>query len=318
MFSHLVNGNLAYSKKISQRLTISRRGAILVALAGENSRRKGQDNDVGIRLIAFDLDGTLLDDEKRLPGDNLAALTAAAEKGIIIVAATGRTYDGVPEVVRSLPFIRYYITCNGAGVYDTAEGTELYKSEIDPDTAVRLCRHMDTRPAIYDCYQNGRGWVSQRFYDQAADYIPNRGIYELYMHSRTPVPELKDTLAERGQGVQKLQMHFRDPEARLRELRELPGLFPELLVTSALATNIEINSRGANKGSALLALCRVLGIEAADTLAFGDGTNDLTMLQAAGTGVAMANAEPEVKAAADLVTVSNNDCGVAKIIWEQI
>lgn len=269
-----------------------------------------------IKLIAFDLDGTILDDEKNLPDENLAALSAAAEKGVVIVPATGRTHSGIPEVIRTLPFVRYFITCNGASVYDAAEKTDIYRSEVEPELAVRLCRHMDTLPVIYDCYQDNWGWINREFYGKAAEYIPNKGIYELFMRSRTPVDDLKATITERGRGVQKLQMHFKDMSLRQRELEELPRLFPELLATSAIPTNIEINSLGANKGSALLGLCAYLGIDAGESAAFGDGTNDLTMIRDAGIGVAMENAAPEVKAVADRVTLNNNDCGVAKLIWE--
>ena len=90
------------------------------------------------------------------------------------------------------------------------------------------------------------------------------------------------------------------------------------MMTTSIPTNIEINSMGANKGAALRGLCAYLGIDPADTAAFGDGSNDIPMLREAGVGVAMANAEPEVKAAADVVTDSNNDAGVAKMIRKLI
>ena len=73
------------------------------------------------RLIAFDLDGTLLDGEKHIPPENLAALYAAAERGMHIVPATGRIYPGLPEELRKLPFLRWCITINGAYVYDAEE-----------------------------------------------------------------------------------------------------------------------------------------------------------------------------------------------------
>ena len=111
------------------------------------------------------------------------------------------------------------------------------------------------------------------------------------------------------------------PESRSLRLRRegcgpQPELFPELAVTSSVRNNIELNLASANKGAALEALCRHLGVAMEETVAFGDGTNDLTMLRAAGLGVAMANAAPEVKAAADRVTDDNEHAGVAKVINE--
>ena len=112
-----------------------------------------------------------------------------------------------------------------------------------------------------------------------------------------------------------MQMHFKDPQLRLRELESLPALFPETAVSSSLPWNIEINSSGATKGKALKMLCAALGIDVRDTLAFGDGTNDLDMIQTAGVGVAMGNAVEEVKQAADWVAPRNVENGVAAGIY---
>ena len=126
--------------------------------------------------------------------------------------------------------------------------------------------------------------------------------------------DLKEFLRADGGSVQKAQMHFRDMRARKRELETLPALFPELAVSTSVPTNIELNIAAANKGAALLALCAALGIAPEETLAFGDGTNDLTMIRAAGCGVAMGNADFSVKAAADTVCDDNEHDGLAKYL----
>lgn len=273
---------------------------------------------MSIKLMAFDLDGTLLDDAKNLPGENKAALEAAAAKGIHIVTATGRIYKAVPAFLRELPFTRYYILCNGACVYDAETGETIVRNEIDPETAIRVCEYMDTLPVLYDCYQDNWGWMTRDMYERLPEYVTNEGIYKLMRSSRTPVDDLKEMLRQRGRSVQKLQMQFLDMELKARVHKELLELFPGLLPTSSLPQNIEINSAAANKGRALAGLCEYLGIDTKDAAAFGDGTNDLTMIRDAGTGVAMANGAPEVKAAADMVTDTNENCGVAKAIWKLI
>ena len=103
-------------------------------------------------------------------------------------------------------------------------------------------------------------------------------------------------------------------ELRARQLAELPERFPDLAFSTSMPFNIEINARTATKGNALRALCRHLGLDPAQTLALGDGTNDSDMLRAAGVGVAMANADEAVKAAADHVTGNNNDAGFAEAV----
>lgn len=272
---------------------------------------------MGIKLIAYDLDGTLLDDEKRLPEENLAALREAADRGIHIVASTGRLYDGIPEHIRALPFTRYCIISNGAAVYDAAEKKTVLRDEIPMERAIEVCEYMDALPVIYYSYHADSGWISRDQYEVVEQYIPKVLLPDFYRVSK-PVDDLKEDIRRRGGGVQKLQMHFRDPQLRQRQLKEFPKRFPELMMTTSIPTNIEINSMGANKGAALRGLCAYLGIDPADTAAFGDGSNDIPMLREAGVGVAMANAEPEVKAAADVVTDSNNDAGVAKMIRKLI
>ena len=270
------------------------------------------------KLIAFDLDGTLLDDEKRIPPENLRALEAAAARGWVPVPATGRIVRGIPEPVKALPGLRYFIVSNGAGVYDAAEDRLLYRGDVPLELALRCYEYMDTLPVIYDCYQNESGWMTRSMYEACAPYFPTEPhMLEIVKRLRVPVDDLKETLRQRGEPLQKLQMFFKpeDLDERERQLRRIPELFPELVATTSVSNNIEINSVNAGKDKALLALAAHLGIPREDTVAFGDGTNDLAMLRAAGLGVAMANADPKVKAAADEITGSNNDAGVARGIW---
>ena len=266
------------------------------------------------RLIAFDLDGTILHDDKKMSQRSLRALYAAHEKGALIVPATGRIYKGVPAALRLQPFSRYYILINGSKVYDAQTDATLYRAEMPNELTIRLMEHMDGLDVLYDCYKDDWGYVSRTMYEQAAKYISDQGILDLFYRSRTPVADLKEYLKKDGGSVQKAQMHFHDMRAKKRELDVLPSLFPEVAVSSSVPSNIEINIREANKGDALLALCSCLGIPPEETLAFGDGTNDLSMIRAAGCGVAMGNADFAVKAAADTLCDDNEHDGLARFL----
>lgn len=270
------------------------------------------------KLIAFDLDGTFLNNDKTIPQKNIDALCAAAGRGIHIVPATGRIHSGVPEAVRALPFIRYYICINGAYVYDAVEDRTIYSADVPLDIALRFYEEMDKLPVMYDCYQDNSGFITQKMYDEADYYVPDKGILHLVKTLRVPVPELKEYLRQKGKDVQKLQAYFHDISLRDRELERLPKLFPELLFSTSVSNNIEVNSRLAGKGNGLKALCRELKIDIADTAAFGDSLNDEDMLSAAGLGIAMANALESTKRAADVLTLSNNDAGVAAGIEKYI
>ena len=268
------------------------------------------------KIIAFDLDGTLLNDVKEIPEENLRMLRRAAECGVQLVPATGRIYPGLPEQLRALPFVRYCICVNGAQVYDAWEKNVICRAEIPAARAIELAEFMDGLPAIYDCYQDDWGWMSADMYAKIDEYISDPGVALLTKKTRTAVDDLKATLRERGAPVQKMQMHFNDPAQRLYWLDALPALWPDISVTSSISSNIELNSLDANKGAALKTLCGLLGVGLEETLAFGDGSNDLTMLSAAGTGAAMFNASDNVKAAADIVTEADNNCaGVAQTVY---
>lgn len=262
-------------------------------------------------LIAFDLDGTFLDKKKNIPPENLRAMNEAYERGAVIVPATGRIPEGLPEQIRNAPFYRYSITSNGAYVYDALEDKAVARAEISVEQALEFYTFADSLPVLYDCYQDNYGLMPAHMMEQLDDYVTDPGIMKLVRGLRTPVPDLKQTLIERGMPLQKMQLYFNDMALRSRMLRELPGIFPQLNITSSVPFNIEINSADATKGNALLSLCRALGIDPARTIAFGDGTNDTDMLKKAGLGVAMENAAPEVKAAADYITLHHEAAGVA-------
>ena len=271
-----------------------------------------------VKLIAFDLDGTLFDDRKQLPQENIAALRAAGDAGILLVPATGRILQGLPDQLLQLGLFRYFIFANGASVYDLDTETQLFSACIPPELAVRICEHMDTLPVLYDCYRGEWGYMTQWMYEAAPDFFAlEPEILKLVRRLRKPVPELKENIREVDVPLEKLQMYFRPEQMaeRERQLLELPRLFPEIAATSSLKNNIEINSIKAGKGRALLELCAQLGIAPEDTVAFGDGLNDADMLEAAGYGAAMENAADAVKQKADAVIENNNDAGVGKEIF---
>ena len=273
---------------------------------------------MNIRLIAFDLDGTLLDDRKNLPPENLDALQAAAAAGVMLVPATGRILKGLPDGFVNPGLFRYFIFANGAEIYDLQEERCLHRAGIEPALAAEVCRYMDTLPVLYDCYRDGMGYMTAWMYEQAPDYFgPEPEILKLVKSLRRPVPELKEDILRVNRPLEKLQMYFRpeNMDERERQLKALPERFPAMKASSSLKNNIEINSVSAGKGKALRRLCELLALRPEESAAFGDGLNDIEMLEAAGIGCAMANAGAAVRAAADRIVESNNDAGVGKEIF---
>ena len=273
---------------------------------------------MNIRLIAFDLDGTLLDDQKNIPEDNIAALRAAAAEGILIVPASGRIYPFMPEPVRTVLSARYFITTNGGSVYDAVNDEILYSAQIPLDQAIHVLDHMDSLDVLYDCYADDKRYTCASFAERADDYftgpLMNYMLHTYILRTMQRTDDLRGFIIERGGPLQKMQMYFRDPAERLRQLQILPQLFPYLAVSTSLPNNIEINSAEATKGQALSALCDRLRIDRSEVIVFGDGLNDLDMLQFAGLPVAMGNADPLIKEHSGFITCSNNDAGIAKAL----
>lgn len=264
-----------------------------------------------VKIILLDLDGTLLRDDKTLSKENYDALFRAHTMGVHIVPSTGRFFSGMPQVVRDLPFIRYAVTINGAEVFDAKENNVIYRSQIPSDVADTVYDYMEKLPVIYDCYQDNFGWTDEKNYAKIDEFVVNPVTNHMVKSTRKQVVGFREEMRRRGKPVQKIQMFFKDMDKRAQVLKQMPLDFPTLAISSSIVNNIEINGPGATKGIALAKLCEHLGVDIKDTMAFGDGTNDTSMLKAAGIGVAMANAEACVKEAADFVTLSNEENGVA-------
>ena len=267
-----------------------------------------------VKLLALDLDGTLLNSQKELTLRTRDALYAAAGAGVEIVPTTGRFFTGMPEVIQKLPFLHFAITINGAQVYDIREKKAVSTAEIPLETALRVLEYLDGFPVIYDCYQDNWGWMTRSMQENAAPFVPIDHSLRMVRSLRTPVDELKAYLQEQNRSVQKLQLFTPDDALRGRLLTDLAERFPCLSVSTSMPCNIEINDAHANKGEAIASLAAYLGLPMAATMAIGDGLNDRSMIKMAGTGVAMANACPEILALADEVTASCDEDGAALAI----
>ena len=265
-----------------------------------------------IRLIALDLDGTLLTTDKRLTERNRSALLRAAEKGIAIVPATGRIYNGLPRSVLELPCLKYAILSNGASVYDVVNDRLLCRAELPLDQALDIMSWLDGQPVIYDCYADGKGFMTEAMWKQIDQYAWSPIVVDYMKSIRTPVPELKAFLRQRGGDIQKIQAFCQDDKTQRRLLGHMP--FSGIAVSSSVPRNIEINREDATKGRALLALAKHLDLAREQVMAFGDGLNDISMIESAGIGVAMGNAVDEVRRAADIITADNDEDGVAAVI----
>lgn len=264
-----------------------------------------------IRLIATDLDGTLLHHQNEVTPRTAAAIRAAIDAGLVVVAATGRQLLQLPEPVTSAG-IRYLVGSNGAIGVDLADNRTLFEHLLHPQTAARIVAHLTAE-------LEGVRFSAVR--DAGAIHAAEPGFLDLLKpyerkleQSRFESASLADVVARPT-----LKLTVRHPTLSGEELQTIldaSGLDGFQATTSG-APFLEIQGAGVTKASGVARLCDFLGFDAAEVMAAGDARNDVELLGWAGLGVAMGNAVPEAIAAADWTTTRNDEDGLALVI-EQV
>ncbi len=267
-----------------------------------------------IKMIGFDLDGTLLNSNKEISDYTRDVMREAVEQGVIILPATGRPLTGIPKPVMALPGIRYAVTANGARVVDVQEDKVLHEALLPYEKGKELLEIFAKYDTYREVYYEGFGYATADMVEHIEEYMPIKPMIEYMRTTRRRVPDVEAMFHEKKMAVDKLQALFRDTETRDLAMKEVKEKVQGAAVTSALGNNIEANGEDAQKGIALLKLGEILGIKKDEIMAFGDGSNDMDMIRRVGFGVAMENGIDEIKEAADYITVTNDEHGVAKAI----
>jgi Cof subfamily protein (haloacid dehalogenase superfamily) len=255
------------------------------------------------RLIASDLDGTLLRSDGTLDERSRRALARAEEAGAIVVLCTARPSRWITHLANVTGHHGVAICANGAVVCNLHTETVIDQFPLEPLVAREVVTLL--REAV-----PGGAWAVER-----ADGFGREPSY--WSKWPTPAGTIVDVVEElvREPAV---KLMLRHPElladALLERARDAVGHLVELSHSNAADGLLEISAAGISKASALARVCALRGIESSEVIAFGDMPNDLAMLQWAGHAVAVANAHPAVLAAADEVTASNDDAGVARVL----
>ena len=267
------------------------------------------------QLLAFDLDGTLLQKGGVLSPLGATALEEAAKAGIFPVPATGRMRDFLPPALTALPCIRYAVTCNGASVWDLQEGKVLFSRLIPWETAEKVLAILEEYPVYKEFYAGGGAVTetgSRRKALEAWGFPQEKRLFLEKPYRLTG--SLRETLVREKICPEKINLPYIPSEAMRQELwQRLEGL-GGLAVTSSIPDNLEINAAGADKGAALQAFAGRLGIPQAGVMALGDNGNDVTMLRYAGVSVCMGDGSEEAKAAAKYLTGPHTEDGLAQAI----
>lgn len=261
-----------------------------------------------IKLIAIDLDGTLLNEDHQVSERTERVLKRAIEQGIQVVIATGKTYTSARALVEKLGLKTPGIFVQGLTIYQP-DGTLTWQQTLPPDVCRRVITVAEDRGFTVVAYSGTRILCRE-----IAD-----GIERLAEKYHEPMPEaigpLQNILFDMK--INKLMLVKQNNPKKITAIRWL--LDRQLngegrLVQAMIKDMVEVLPPGVSKGSTLATLIKKLGVPAENVMAIGDGENDIEMLHLAGIGVAVGNADEKLKAVADHVVASNQDDGVADAI----
>ena len=257
------------------------------------------------RLIAADIDGTIVDYSFNLTKRTIAAVKAAVEKGKYFVLSTGRPVQGIKKLVESLSLENMpYILYNGAMV--VMNGEPIYSLTIDPEDAVMLVDEGHRRNSTMVC------WAQNRLYSETLN-----DKIDFYKSISGVEPIVVDSLAELAErGITKF-VWYDGEQKTLKNYAALKEKFGGRLgVAPSRAEFLEFFNASCSKSTALSTVCKMLGVKREETVAVGDGFNDVDMLEYAALGVAMGNAPNAVKERCGFVADSCENDGLAKFIEE--
>ena len=263
-----------------------------------------------IKLIALDLDGTTLGEAGISPA-TVAVLEKAIRKGVHVVIATGRVFCSLPEDVFRIRGLEYVINSNGAHITYLPEQEVIYSNCIGASDILAVADILEAnRVHPIEVFTEGRAYIDEEVYHDLAQSGSDFMNAAYVLATRTPVTGIYDFLRRHSDSIENINIHFRDLGDKADFWRML-GQRPGITVTSSVKHNLEIGGATTSKAAAIAWLCGRLAIGEENVMACGDSPNDIAMLKAAGLGVAVGNAEEEVKEIADFISRSNLEDGVA-------
>ncbi|CAI8780354.1 5-amino-6-(5-phospho-D-ribitylamino)uracil phosphatase YcsE [Priestia megaterium] len=234
------------------------------------------------KLIALDMDGTLLNNQQEISKENRETIAKAQEQGVHVVLSTGRSLLTCREYAQSLQLSSYLITVNGSEIWDES-GQLVERKLIDASSIEKMWNLTQEHKLNFWAVTTDKVW--------------------------------RDEFPEDIASQEWLKFGYDIPDDALREevLKQIAGI-SDFEISNSSLTNLEINALGINKAKGIMTVCERLGISMDEVIAMGDSLNDMAMIEAAGCGIAMGNAQEAVKEAADWVTDTNVNNGVAKAI----
>lgn len=263
------------------------------------------------KLAAFDMDGTLLNNNKEIPASAIAACRRAHKAGKILALDTGRAVTELSFYPFSEMGIRYGSCACGTLIYDFVEKRVLAKRSIPASLVPTIVEVSRLEDLMMQVMVDGISYVEAADVARMPDF--QMGAYQpLYEATTSYADDVRAFALAHADRINKINLYHTSSESRARtqaRLAELPLDF-----TFAETTSFEITPQGVSKGTGLADLCEVLDVAIGEAIAVGDAFNDIPMIQTAGLGVAMGNSNEAALAAADVIVADNEHDGIAEVI----
>ncbi|NLD20122.1 MAG: HAD family phosphatase [Clostridiales bacterium] len=263
-----------------------------------------------IKLVALDLDGTTINDDRVISKRNRQALSRAAAQGVNIVVATGRPFSALPKDVFEIEAIRYVLTSNGASITDLKTRETFYENCLSPKTTLAAVEMLKQYDYIIECFVKGIAYIEKWYYDQVKSTGKSFRDVKYILETRNPVDGLYDFMLEHKGRIENINVNFENLDEKPIMKEKLMTL-PEATITSSFLHNLEIGGENTSKAEALSQMGKLLSVEQNEMMAVGDSPNDIAMLLASGLPVAVGNAVEEVKKIARHIVPTNHEDGVA-------
>lgn len=271
-----------------------------------------------IKLVALDMDGTLFNNQSQISKKDQDVIRSITASGVEVVISTGRPYVGLPlELLTSLG-IRYAITTNAAGIYELPTRKCIHAEPMEADLICTILSELLQKQIHMDVFINGDAFSQVNVQKYVPDLVFPDSIKRYISSTRTLREDIVGYIRENHLDVEKVTLNFcplddgtfLDREAAKEILRK----YPDVHFLTGGYHNLEFTKSGVTKGTGLRILAEKIGCTIEQTMACGDSQNDLDIIKTAGIGVAMGNASEDIKKAADFVSRTNEESGVAYAI----
>ncbi len=265
-----------------------------------------------IKLIAIDMDGTLLDSGNRLTERTRKAIEMAKKKNIEVVLATGRVLKSALYYSDMLKLDSYIAACNGAIVVDN-KGKDIFRKPIDKKKLEKIME-IGHNMSVYFHFYNEDTFFTKTYVKEIVDYYSSsNGKFTGQSIDVDIYEKMEDISSRKDLDVFKFLFIDNNPD-KLQQLRENLSLVEGISISKSWTNNLEVMEEGISKGRSLEHLCQLMNISLENTMAIGDNENDLSMLSLAGLSVGMGNGAKAVLENVDYITEDNDHDGVARAI----